>query len=212
MGEESLQRFIVELFRPLVERWLGTRKVKAFVGADLFIYWRKHDATRRLAPDVFVLPGVAPGAALTSWKTWERGIVPSFALEVAARDAEKDYAVAPLWYAELGVGELVIFDPHCHQGSERSRWQVYRRSRGKLVRLSTSDEDRVESRELRCFLRVVGEGEQQRLRLGIGDAGDQLFLTEAEQERAAKEQERRARLEAEAEVARLRELLAQRKE
>jgi hypothetical protein len=246
VGEEALQRFIVELLRPLVERWLASRRQRAFVGADLFIYYRKHDPHQRVAPDVFVLPGVEPGSAPTSWKTWLKGVIPSLAVEVAARDGDKDYTEAPGRYAELGVTELIIFDPHHRLADWRSRWQVYRRSRGKLHRLTTSDEDRVKSRVLGCFLRVVGQGERQRLRLGTGESGDELFPTEAEAERAAKEAERaakeaeraakeaeraakeaeraakeaereekeaerRARLEAEAEVARLRELLGHRK-
>jgi hypothetical protein len=65
-------------------------------------------------------------------------------------------------------------------------------------------------------------GSSLRVRLGLDPNGDELFPTEAEEERAAKEQERAAkeqeraakeqeragRLEAEAEVARLKELLA----
>jgi hypothetical protein len=46
-----------------------------------------------------------------------------------------------------------------------------------------------------------------RLRLGLGTEGEELYPTEAEAERAAKEAERAGRLEAEQEVARLRLLL-----
>ena len=38
VGEDILQRWIVELLRPLVDRWFRTRAVRAFVGADSLGY------------------------------------------------------------------------------------------------------------------------------------------------------------------------------
>ncbi len=226
MGEELLQRWIIELLRPLIERWLAERGVVALTGADQFIYFRVGDVRGRVAPDVFVLPGVRPTRRIRSWKTWTDGVVPSFALEVVSQDVDKDYVAAPTLYRELGVRELVIFDPDFEDEPGRYRFQVYR-SVGKrgLVRASVTNEDRVRSRELGCWLRAVGHGESLRLRLATGAAGDELFATDAEQrdreraeeereraekerERAEKERERAARLAAEDEIARLRAELA----
>src|ERR1043165_8981388 len=81
VGENTLQRSIVELLRPLIERWFRHRGVRAFVGADQFIYYVQHAPTERVAPDIYVLPGVRQGTPISVWKTWERGIVPSFGLE-----------------------------------------------------------------------------------------------------------------------------------
>jgi hypothetical protein len=128
MGEGSLQRFIAELLRPLVERWLASK----------------------------------------------------------------------------GVRELVIFDPE-HQAvrAERLRFQVFRRlSKRGLVRVEATNDDRVRSRVLGCFLRAVGDDVgSTRLRIATGASGDELFPTEAEAERAARaeaEAERAARARAEA--------------
>jgi Uma2 family endonuclease len=224
MGEGSLQRFISELFRVLLERWLGERGKTSFVGSNQFIYWRQFDPSRKLAPDVFVLPGVRPGIKIDSWKTWETGIVPSFALEVVSQDYMKDYRDAPEPYAELGVQELVIFDPeHTLAPDERLRWQVYRRlaKRG-FVRVVVSNADRVRSRVLGCWIRAVGDDlDSLRLRIAAGAEGETLLPTadevadaqnaarEAarlalESERAARESERAARERVEAEVVRLR--------
>jgi len=212
MGEELLQRWIVELLRPLVERWLAERKVLALTGADQFIYFRRGDTRGRVAPDVFVLPGVRPGRRIRSWKTWADGPAPSFALEVVSRDIDKDYVEGPLLYRELGVRELVVFDPDFEEEAERFRFQVYRQiGRRGLVRTAVTNEDRVRSAALGCWLRAVGSGEELRLRLAIGPSGDELFPTEAEKERAEKERERAARLAAEAEIARLREQLQRRR-
>jgi len=69
-GEDLLQRWIVELLRPLLERWLSSRGVQALVGADQFIYYRQHMPTQRVSPDIYVLPGVSPTTRVTSWKIW----------------------------------------------------------------------------------------------------------------------------------------------
>lgn len=227
MGEESLQRFIVELLRPLVERWLAEKKVLAFTGADQFVYWRQHDATRRVAPHVFVLPGVRPGRRIKSWKVWEHGITPSFALEVVSADVDKDYVDAPAAYGDLGVDELVLFDPDHETAPGRVAFQVFRRTKKHgLVRIESTSADRVKSRALGCWLRAVGVGDALRLRLATGPRGDDLVPTaeeyergekerergEKERERGEKEREREARLAAEAEIARLRALLEKKRE
>jgi hypothetical protein len=230
MGEHEIQRLIAELLRPLVDRYLARQGKSAHVGADQFIYWEEGNPTCRLAPDVYVLPGVDREVAIASWKTWETGVAPSFALEVVGSDIGKDYLDAPAEYAKLGVSELVVFDPHATATSRtRIRWQVFRRvARRGLVRVEVSQGDRVRSKVLGAWLRSVGAGGALRLRIGTGSEGDTLFPTEAEeeralkeaeraekeaeraakeQERAEKEAERALRLEAQAEIARLRELL-----
>jgi len=219
VGEDLLQRHIVELLRPLIERYLAAHGVKALTGADQFIYFRRGDIRGRVAPDVFVLPGVRPDRAIRSWKTWQEGIVPSLAIEVVSLDIDKDYIDAPALYRELGVRELIIFDPDFEQDVERYRFQVYRQvgKRG-MVRVSVTNEDRVPSRVLGCFVRAIGHGESTRLRLATGASGDELFLTEAEseraekeRERAEKERERAGRLAAEEELERLRAMLKKRR-
>ena len=218
MGENALHRLIAELLRPMLARFFDERGVIANVGANQFIYWAPGHPTKRIAPDVYVLPGIDPGLAVASWKSWETGVVPSFVLEVASDDYTKDYEDNPVLYDELGVKELVIFDPSARPGSrsQRVRWQIYRRVRGRgLVRVDVSQSDRVRSKLLGAWLRVVGSGDALRVRLALGSHGDELFPTEAEaeraekeRERAEKERERSGRLRAEAEVERLRVQLA----
>jgi Putative restriction endonuclease len=202
MGEDFLQRAIAEALRPLIARWFKSRRVKAFTGADQFLYWVEGDPTRRVAPDVYVLPKVDPESVPSSWQLWEVG-PPSFALEVVSRDVGKDYEDAPAEYAAMGAKELVIFDPGATARSRtRVRWQVYRRlARRGFVRVAQTMSDRVEVASLGCWLRAMGEGRDARLRLGTGVDGETLFLTEAEAAHARAES-------AEAEVARLQALLA----
>jgi Uma2 family endonuclease len=187
VGEDILHRWIIEMLRPLVERWLHRRGVRALVGADQFIYYQQHAPTLRVSPDVYVLPGIAPHTRVPSWKTWERGIVPSFVLEVVSKDWEKDYIEGPERYAAIGVSELVIFDPAPARHPDGVAWQVYRRVRGRpLTRVEVSTADRMRSRELGCFLRTVGDGNDLRLRIGTGPGGGELFPTGEEAERAAR--------------------------
>ncbi len=187
MGEDALQRFIAELLRPMIARWYEERGRRLFVGADQFIYLVEGDPTQRIAPDVYVLPGVDPDAAPPCWKRWELPNGPSLAIEIVSRDFHKDYEDAPVDYARLDTRELVIFDPKVTPRSRaRVRWQVYRRVGARGFRLvEKSNEDRVFSKELGCFLRVVGDGPAARLRLATGERGDALVPTAVEREEAA---------------------------
>ncbi|MFO0653356.1 MAG: Uma2 family endonuclease [Polyangiales bacterium] len=187
MGEDALQRFIAELLRPMIARWFEAQGRRLFVGADQFFYLVEGDPTQRIAPDVYVLPGVDPDAAPPCWKRWEIPNGPSLAVEIVSRDFHKDYEDAPVDYARLDTRELVIFDPKVTPRSRvRVRWQVYRRVGSRGFRLvERSNEDWVFSKELGCFLRVVGGGPSARLRLATGERGETLVPTAAEREEAA---------------------------
>jgi hypothetical protein len=215
VGEDILQTLIAEMLRPLIERWYASLDKPRFVGADQFIYYAEGVPTKVVAPDIYDLPGVPPGKRVRSWKVWKTGIVPDLAIEiVSSTDIYKDYHDVPGRYDELGVKELIIFDPDHASDTDRVRWQRYRRvKRRGLARIEHSNADRIQSRVLGCFLRVVGEGDAARLRLGTGPNGDDLFPTAEEAERAAKDAERAAReaehAEKEAALARIAELEAQ---
>lgn len=216
MGESMIQRLIAELLRPLLARFLAERGERAFVGADQFLYWVEGDPTYRLAPDVYVIPGEDPDAAPRSWQLWTLPRKPSFALEVVGRDVHKDYEDVPCEYKELGVDELVVFDPDAGDSARnRVRWQVWRRVKKRgFVSVFRGNNDRVRSESLGCWLRCVGEGPHTRVRVAVGEFGDELVETDAERaqrereekerEREEKERERAARVALERELAALR--------
>ena len=195
--DPPLNRKIGVLLEQLVARWLAERGERAYVGGDQFIYWVQYQPTRAVAPDVYVLPGVDPETDVRAWKLWEYGVVPSLVVEVVGLDVRKDYELGPPRYDEIGVRELFVYDPGYAEGPERSRFQVWRRRRGELVRVDRTDADRVRSRVLGCFIREVGEGSRRRLRLATGPRAEELFPT-------AEEAAERGREEAEAELARVR--------
>ncbi|HWB75255.1 MAG TPA: Uma2 family endonuclease [Nannocystaceae bacterium] len=194
LGEDLLQRWIVELLRPLVERWIGDPE-HVLVGADTFIYYEQFDAKQRYAPDVYVMRGVPQDIAMGAWKTWEGHPAPAFALEVVAqRNWMKDYERVPRRCAAIGVGELVVFDPYFARRRKRpgARWQVFRRTPDGFTATLRSNEPQVWSDALGCWLVATGEGQKTRLRLAAGDAAV-IVPTPEEAERAAKEAERAAK-------------------
>ena len=195
MGEGTLQRFISELLRGLIERWLEACGTPTFVGADQFFYWEQFNATASVAPDVYVLPGAPLSAKVGAWKVWKTHLVPSFAFEVVSRDVDKDYLTSPAKYARLGVKELIVFDPEYEESRSRVRFQVFRRSKRGLVRVESTDADRVKSHVLGCHLRVVGEGSVQRVRLATGVNGETLFATDAEARQKAEAERQKAEVE-----------------
>jgi len=213
MGEHETQFNIATFLVPLLAAFLALRERVARVAGNQFWYFVEGKPTRCRAPDVYVVDGVARAdPERATWFTWE-GYKPAFALEVVSAKWKKDYDDAPGDYDAMRAKEVVVFDPGAHPGHPRRvRWQVFRRVRGRgFVRVFAGDGDRVESRELGCWIRLVTMDGHPRLRVGMGPHGDELLPTAEEvaaTERAAKEAERARADAAEAEVARLRAELA----
>ncbi len=168
------------------------------VGSDQFVYWNARDAHRALSPDVFVKIDV-PDASFGSWKTWKNGGTPELAVEIVSPSEGDGIA----WdeklarYHELGVKELVRFDPE----APGPRLRVWDRVREDLVERQIEG-DRTPCLTLGLNWTVCPVGsEPVGLRL-MDDAGRLLPVPE--------EAEAKARVEAEARAgaaeARVREL------
>jgi Uma2 family endonuclease len=169
------------------------------VGSDQFVYWNASDSRRTLAPDVFVKLGV-PARPFGSWKTWERGGAPELAVEIVSPTEDETIA----WddklarYHELGIGELVRFDPEAPEGK---RIRIWDRVDHDLVEREVTG-DRAPCLTLGVWWEVHPvEEEHVGLRL-VDDAGR---LLEAPEEEAAARAEREAQARAAAE-ARIRDL------
>ena len=81
------------------------------VAKDLLVYYDEGNPNQALAPDVFVVRGVAPGFR-ASYRIWEERRPPAFVLEVASRStAKKDATKKKDLYERWGVREYWLFDP-----------------------------------------------------------------------------------------------------
>jgi Uma2 family endonuclease len=159
------------------------------VGSEQFLYWNASDTKRCLAPDALVRLNV-PTARFKTWKTWEEGGVPDLAVEVVSDSDRREWREKLADYHELGIKELVRFDPAAPEGA---RLRVWDRVDEDLVERAIS-EDRTPclTLGLHWVVRPV-ETEPVGLRL-IDDQGRLLEVPEeaAERGRAAEAELRAA--------------------
>ena len=83
-----------------------------YVSGNLLIYYEEGDATKSVAPDIFIVHGVEKKQRRT-YLTWEEGITPGFVLELSSRGTYKnDFEWKKSLYATtLKVNEYYIYDP-----------------------------------------------------------------------------------------------------
>ena len=88
---------------------------EVFVGANLFLYYRKGDPAAVVAPDGFVVKGVPkllPGnRERTKYLLWEEGEAPCFVLETTSESTRRRDKEKKEIYQQLGVAEYFQFDP-----------------------------------------------------------------------------------------------------
>lgn len=98
-----------------LRHWYARRDVDgAWVCCDINVYYREGDPKVVVAPDVAVAFGVDIAAVKgrSTYKVWEAGAAPCFALEIASpKTLHTDLYVKPAKYAELGVQEYWRLDP-----------------------------------------------------------------------------------------------------
>jgi Uma2 family endonuclease len=96
---------------------------RAATGCDQFVYWNARQPRRCLAPDVFVKLGVED-SLFDSWKSWQQGGVPELAVEILSEfDTPEDRIERKIErYHELGVREVVYFDPDAAPASRIRVW------------------------------------------------------------------------------------------
>lgn len=104
------------LFRiySLLMAWAARTGNGARITRNLAVRWLRNHPTTGLDPDVAVLlPGPADFDDLSSYKLWEPNRPPPpFAVEVVSKGHPyKDYGWVHEGYAEMGIAELLVFDP-----------------------------------------------------------------------------------------------------
>ena len=164
-----------------------------YVAGNMFLYYEEGNPSACVAPDVFVVQGVAKGERRT-YRLWEEGQPPVVVFEITSRGSRlEDLGTKRAVYAMLGVREYFLYDPLGEY--LRPTLQGYRLQEGEYQRLSPGGEGEFTSQALGLELRL----EDGRLRVFNPTTGERL-LTPAEA--------LLARRVAEAELERLRAELA----
>jgi Uma2 family endonuclease len=173
---------------------------QVYVAGNMLLYYEEGNPAACVAPDVFVVQGVAKGERRT-YRLWEEGQPPSVVFEITSRGTRlEDLGTKRAVYAMLGVQEYFLYDPLGEY--LRPPLQGYRLQEGEYQRILPEANGGLTSQTLVLELQV----EEGRLRL-VNPATGERLLTPAEAQ-AAHRAEASARRAAEAELERLRTELA----
>lgn len=186
---------LVEMLRA----WLADDAM-SYVAGNSFLYYVQGDPRRHVSPDVFVVRGIPKTPPRRRYLVWEEGKAPDVIIELSSpstlhEDLEQKFA---LYRDTLQVREYFLFDPlgECLE----PRLQGFRLQRGEYAPIR-----RVKGRLPSKVLGLHLEPSDWELRL-YDPAARHWLLTPPEEHQAFAE-ERRARLQAEAEVEQLRKEL-----
>ena len=200
------------------------------IGIDNFIYYRKGDMKKFVAPDIFVVLGAAKYPLRRSFYTWAEGAVPTVVFEflsdsTANRDRQEK---VPLYLREIGVQEYFIHQPELEKPDEFRGWR--RNASGEIVEIVPDAEGGLFSEALNLYFRwevqldthtrllrpylpdgtpITTSWEEEQLRVEAEELAETETVRRLEAERLAAEETARLR-EVEAELERLRAELAQR--
>ena len=95
------------------------------IGIDSFIYYREGDITKVVAPDIFVVLGVAKYPLRRSFYTWSEGAVPTTVFEFLTDDTvnQDRHEKVRLYLIDIGVQEYFIHQPEMEMPSEFRGWR-----------------------------------------------------------------------------------------
>ncbi len=169
---------------------------EAYVAGNLFLYYERGNPRAVVAPDVFVVRGVAKRQRKT-YRLWEEGRAPCFVIEVSSESTrDEDLEGKMEKYAHLGVEEYILFDPLGEYLDPRLRG--FRLIAGRYREMRPAADGSLLSRALGVTLSVEGE----HLRLRVTATGEPLLRVEEArsgrreaEERAASESAARRKLE-----------------
>ncbi len=197
MSTTPLHHQIAEHLMALLRAWVATTKRVAFVDGDCFIYPDTLHPEVCFSPDVFLIeadPAIWKKAS--SYRKSENFPMPTLVVEVVSKyNYWKDYEWAPKRYHDAGVQELWLYNPMRAGGKRAPLLQLYRRKkRATELRLESQGDAPQWSPYLNAWLLPE---EKELLRISDDQEGQRKWLTPVELERRQREEEVRARLEAE---------------
>lgn len=176
MAETDIHRdLMLDLIAALQEFYRDAPDV--YVSGNLLIYYVEGDPKRRVAPDVFVVKGVAKHRRNT-YQIWLEDKAPNVVIELTSKSTRREdtHTKRTLYEQVLRVPEYFLFDP---TGDYlRPTLQGYRLISGRYKRLPLID-GALQSEQLSMTLKAEGE----RLSLYLLETGERL-LTPSEQAEA----------------------------
>ncbi len=169
----------------------------------MLLYYEEGNPAACVAPDVFVVQGVAKHERRI-YKLWEEGQPPAVVFEITSRSTRlEDLGTKRALYAMLGVREYFLYDPLGEY--LRPPLQGYRLQEGEYQRMPSLGHEGLASQVLGLELRL----EDSRLRV-VHPATYERLLTPAEAQAARRAAEARATQEATARQAAARKPAARR--
>lgn len=176
---------------------------QVYVAGNMLLYYEEGNPAACVAPDVFVVQGVAKRERRI-YRLWEEGQASAVVFEITSRGTRlEDLGTKRAVYGMLGVREYFLYDPLGEY--LQPPLQGYRLQEGEYQRLWPGGEGELPSQVLGLELRLEGG----RLRVVNPVTGERL-LTPAEAQAARRAAEARAS-QAEAELEQLRAELARRR-
>ncbi len=166
---------------------------QVYVAGNMLLYYEEGNPAACVAPDIFVVHGVAKGERRT-YKLWEEGQPPTVIFEITSRGSRlEDLGTKRALYAMLGVREYFLYDPLGEY--LRPPLQGYRLQQGEYERVLPGDQDQLVIQALSLELRLQ-DGQLQ----VVNPATGERLLTPAEAH-TARRTEAEARQAAEARAA-----------
>lgn len=168
MAETDLHRDeMYDLIHALRRRYRDVPDV--YVTGNLFFYYVKGDPRSVVAPDVFLVRGVAKRKRRT-YKLWEEGRVPSLVIELTSDSTrDEDVSKKKLCYERLGIEEYFLHDPYGDYLDPTL--QGYRLANGRYRPIEPEADSSLRSLTTGLILQV----EDSRLRLVDADTGERLL-------------------------------------
>ena len=209
IGETPIHRDVLAGSVQLLKHWFA-RDPQTYVSGNMMFYYVRGEPAKCVSPDVFVVRGVERDKDRRTYRVWEEGgRTPELVIEVTSRSSKKeDTKVKLALYRDvLGVQEYFLFDPFGEY--IKPRLKGYRLSGGEYSSIETVD-GRLPSVVANLHLEAHGR------ELRFYDPTEKRWLPTATEGWAEARQEladAKAALAAkEAELERLREELAQRRQ
>ena len=163
-----------------------------YIGVDSFIYYSEGDITKSVAPDVYVVFGVAKGPERRSFYTWAEGAVPVAVFEfLSDSTAHQDrHEKVTLYLNDIGVQEYFIHRPEMEKPAEFRGWR--RSPSDNIVEMDPDAEGGLFSEVLNLWFRWK-EDQTTHVRLLRPYLPDDTPITTSMEEKHLREQEKHLR-------------------